>query len=96
VVVPFPALALRIAPNPSRPPIAMSVDLPQAGPVRVWIADATGRIVRELADEYRPAGTHALAWDGRDGRGISAASGIYFMVLERGADVRRVKLVLVR
>jgi flagellar hook assembly protein FlgD len=96
VDVPLPALALRIAPNPSRPPFSVAIDLPGSGPVRVWIADATGRIVRQLADEYRPAGTHALTWDGRDGRGISTASGIYFMLLERGADVRRVKLVLVR
>lgn len=96
VDVPLPELRLRIAPNPSRPPIQVAVDLPQAGPVRVWVADATGRIVRTLQDGPRPAGTHRIPWDGRDERGIAVASGIYFTVLEGVGDIRREKLVLVR
>ena len=92
----LPSNQLRIAPNPSRPPFSVAVDLPDAGSVRVWIADATGRIVRALADERRPAGTHAISWDGRDGRGVAVASGIYFTVLEHGMEVRRQKLVLLR
>jgi PKD repeat protein len=96
VDVPMPELGLRIAPNPSRPPIQVAVDLPQAGPVKVWVADATGRIVRTLLDGPRPAGTHPLPWDGRDERGIAVASGIYFTILEGANDIQRQKLVLVR
>ena len=96
VDVPLPALALRIAPNPSRPPISLALDLPHAGPVKLWVADATGRLVQTLAEGQRPAGRHPLRWDGRDGRGIAVASGIYFTILEQAGEVRKEKLVLVR
>jgi carboxypeptidase D len=58
---------------------AWRLDLPQAGPVRVGLFDAQGRRVRLLLDGRLAAGPHALAWDGRDGAGRAAASGVYFV-----------------
>ncbi len=60
------------------------------------ILDASGRVVRELVHSELAPGTHSVAWDGRDQRGPSAPSGVYFVVMELGAEMRREKLVLIR
>ena len=42
----------------------------------------TGQIVRVLTDGHLAAGAYVLAWDGRDGNGEEAASGVYIYRLE--------------
>ena len=94
--VPFPDLALRIGKNPAQPPLAIAADLPRAGKLRLRVFDASGRVVRELVHRDLPPGSHQVDWDGRDQRGPTAPSGVYFVVMELGAEVRREKLVLIR
>jgi flagellar hook assembly protein FlgD len=61
------------------------------------IYNITGQMVRELVDEQRrAAGEHAVLWDGRDGSGRAAASGVYFVRVESGQYVKVGKLALVR
>jgi flagellar basal-body rod modification protein FlgD len=43
------------------------------------IADAAGRAVRRLETAHLPAGSHALAWDGRDDRGRALPAGSYYV-----------------
>jgi flagellar hook assembly protein FlgD len=66
--------------------------MPSRGPVRLTIYDVHGRRVSTLIDEQRDAGEHFVVWDGRDSRGRSVASGIYFARLSTGDDsaVRKV------
>ena len=70
----------------------------EAGPVfaRVLRAvyDALGREVVELERGSREAGVYLASWDGRDGRGRAAASGVYFVHLEtdRGRVVTKITL----
>jgi hypothetical protein len=52
--------------------------------------------VRALYRGILPAGIHALAWDGRDERGVPAAPGMYFMILRSADREETVKLTLVR
>ena len=58
----------------------------------------SGRRVRELAKQEMSAGVHELHWDGRDGDGAHARSGVYYARLslagERGEEtsVRRVTI----
>jgi hypothetical protein len=51
--------------------------------------------VRILVSARREAGSHEVAWDGRDERGHRLPSGIYFCRLEtmRGLLTRKVTLV---
>ena len=42
--------------------------------------------MRALARGPRGAGTHAVAWDGRDGRGAPVPAGVYFARLEAGGE----------
>jgi flagellar hook assembly protein FlgD len=70
--------------------------LPQTAHVTLSIYDAGGRLVRTLVDEQTLAGEHALIWNGRDGKGETVASGVYFVRLAVAGQVRTHKIVLLR
>lgn len=69
-------------PNPVRAATRIDFTLAVPGEVRITVHDVQGREVRELRAGRRPAGHHALEWDGRDGRGARCAAGSYFYRLE--------------
>jgi hypothetical protein len=83
-------------PNPFNPATKIAFGLAVSGRVRLRIYDASGRLVRALVDETRPAGHYIEPWDGRDAHGIAAASGVYFYQLEAGAFTETRKMVLLR
>jgi hypothetical protein len=85
-------LALRLSPNPSFGPARIELDLPHGGPVRVSVYDVRGRLVARPLDEQRPAGHHALAWNGAGTSGRLAA-GIYWMRLDAGGTSVTQRLV---
>lgn len=92
-----PALVLHPGrPNPFNPATTIAFELGAAGPVRVTIHDARGRLVRELVDDVRGAGAHAVTWDGRDERGRALPSGVYLCRLQGGGTETTSKLVLAK
>jgi hypothetical protein len=90
-----PAL-LGAAPNPFNPATAIRFSLARPARVRLLVFDVTGALVRTLADRVFDAGTHAVAWDGRDGRGRELASGAYSCRLEADGAREAKKLILLR
>jgi hypothetical protein len=66
------------SPNPFNPTTAIRFSLAAEAEVRLAIYDVTGRSVRTLVSGKRPAGPSEVVWDGRDDRGVSVASGLYF------------------
>lgn len=86
----------RIRPNPFRPDANLAVSLDRDGPFVVRIYRPDGSVVRTLRFAARPAGTHAITWDGRDDRGRMSAAGIYLFELRFGARTRVQKAVLLR
>jgi hypothetical protein len=88
--------ALQAFPNPFNPSTKIQFSMPAEGLVTLRIYNLQGQLVRDLLHEQRPAGTHTVTWDGRDDRGIVAASGIYFVRLESGKQMKINKLTLVR
>jgi hypothetical protein len=90
-------LALRVEPNPiaSRSGGAtLRFQVPTAGPARVRILDASGRLVRLLLDDALPAGQQAVTWDGRNADGSRLASGVYLVEVETAGGRASHKLVL--
>jgi len=83
-------------PNPTSQGASIRLALPSASPVRVDIFDASGRLVRTVADGAMPAGYHDVNWDGKDGDGRAAASGVYWYRVTAGAEERSRKLLVVR
>ncbi|MBM4118095.1 choice-of-anchor D domain-containing protein [bacterium] len=83
-------------PNPFNPSVTVPFSLAAAGRARLAVYDVPGRLVRELLNEQRPAGEHAVVWDGRDESGRAAGTGVYFVRLEAAGLAESQKLVLLR
>ena len=84
------------APNPFWPDTRIAFDLPAAGRAELRIFDVSGRLIRTLVDEKRPAGPHSVRWDGRDETGKAVPSGVYFYSLTApGVDENR-RMILVK
>lgn len=96
--VPPPAadVVMTISPNPFNPVTRIEYTLREYATVRMAVYDVAGRLVRSLVDEGQSPGIHAATWDGRDARGSSLASGIYFVRLEAGHQTLVRKAVLTR
>ena len=72
------------APNPARGEARMSLTLARPASVDVGVYDAAGRRIATLARGEAPAGTRALAWDGRGAGGARAGVGVYFVRAQAG------------
>ena len=83
-------------PNPFNPRTVIAFELGRTGPVRLNIFDLRGRLVRSLVDGEMVAGIHQVIWDGMDGAGKPASSGIYFSKLMADGDTQVNKMTLVR
>jgi len=81
-------------PNPFNPKTALRYSLGEAGPVRLSILDVLGREVAVLVDGPQAAGSHEVVWEGRDARGKSVSSGVYFAKLDALGHSSTQKLVL--
>jgi hypothetical protein len=83
-------------PNPFREATSIAWALPGPQNVTLSLYDVRGALVRLLASGTCDAGRHEVVWDGRDGRGREAASGIYFYSLETAGVRETRRLVLLR
>lgn len=83
-VLPTRAGLAQNRPNPFPSSTRISYSLPGAAAARIIVYDAAGRRVRTLIDAQVAAGTHEIAWDGRDDAGRPAGSGVYFCRMEAG------------
>ena len=92
------AFALRQnVPNPFNPITTISYDVPAGGAhVSLRIYDTAGRLVRILVDEQRPAGSHDITWDGRNGAGSLVSSGVYFYKMVSGTFSESRRMVLLK
>jgi Tol biopolymer transport system component len=83
-------------PNPFNPSTTISFSLPASGDVILSVYDITGRKVRELVNGPLGAGSHSVAWDGRDERGKAVSSGVYISRLTRGGNAVSRRMVLMK
>jgi len=95
-----PAGLLRLEPaipNPFRDETAIRVAVAGVtGALRIDLIDVSGRVVRRFEVESAAAGTLSVLWDGRDGSGRLAPSGVYICRVEADGQVSTGRLVLVR
>jgi len=83
-------------PNPFGAATTITYALPDPQPVALAIYDIRGARVRNLVSGTVSPGQHQVVWDGRDGRGQSVASGIYFCSMEAGGLRETRRMVLLR
>ena len=85
------------APNPFNPSTSIKLALSERGPVTVEAFDVRGRLVRRLwHNRAAGPGTQVLEWDGRDGRGHSVASGVYFVRARTRGGEHTVKITVLK
>ena len=84
-------------PNPFNPTTSIEYAVGERGFVTLRIYDVSGRVVRTLVSDTRdPGKVHVAVWDGRDERGRSVSSGVYFYRLEARNLVQTRKMVLLK
>jgi len=83
-------------PNPFNPTTTIEYSLTGSGRVSLRVYDVTGRLVRTLVDGEKGRGVYAQVWDGRNDRGESVVTGVYFYRLRAGQTVHTRKAVLLK
>lgn len=87
-------LAISASSNPFRNVVNLEI-INSASDAKLWIYDIEGQVVRELTPITQ--GEHRVAfWDGKDGRGLTAPSGVYVAVARSVGQVSLKKLSLLR
>ncbi len=83
-------------PNPFNPQTNVVFDLPQTDEVTIEIFNILGQKVRTLAQQTFKAGKHHLVWNGKDDRGNTLSSGVYFLKLHSSRYSATRKMVLMK
>jgi len=83
-------------PNPFNPETYIGYELPKADYVTLEVYNIKGQMVRSLVQEYKPAGSYEVCWDGRSEEGCEAASGIYFYRLCSGGEEISKRMLLLK
>jgi hypothetical protein len=83
-------------PNPFNPSTSFAVALPEPRHVVVDIFNLLGQRVVRLFDGPAAAGYLELSWNGRDGRGQPAGSGVYFYRVSAGDFTGVRKMILLK
>ncbi len=89
-------LSVSAYPNPFNPETTVRYTLPARSHVRIDVYDLRGERVATLLDRDQEAGAFTVSWRGRDDRGASVGSGVYFAKLSSGDGVRTYKLTLLK
>jgi len=88
-------------PNPFNPETWLPYELAVDSSVEIFIYDARGVLVRQLALGHQPAGyyvakSRAAYWDGRNKHGERVSSGVYFYQLRAGDVSQLRKMVILK
>jgi len=81
------------APNPFTNMTTLRYDISQPSAVELHIYDLSGRMIRRMSAGDIPAGSHSLAWDGRDASGKSCSAGIYTAIMTAGSERATLKMI---
>jgi hypothetical protein len=84
-------------PNPFNPTTTIEFALREQSKVTLRVYNVAGQLVRTLVDDVKAPGVvHTAIWDGRDNRGQSVSSGVYFYKLTSKNFVQTRKMVLLK
>jgi gluconolactonase len=83
-------------PNPFNPTTTINYYLQSAVDVELKIYNQLGQVIRILEKSWRSTGTHQVLWDGKDEKGDSVASGLYFYRLKAGSFIQTRKMILMK
>ncbi|PKN72704.1 MAG: hypothetical protein CVU50_06090 [Candidatus Cloacimonetes bacterium HGW-Cloacimonetes-3] len=84
-----------IFPNPITPYSVINYNLTKATDVSFKIYNSRGQLVNSINDGYRMDGEYNTGWNGKDSKGNSCPTGIYFIKMHAGRDssIRKAMIV---
>ncbi len=68
-------------PNPFNPVTQIRYSIGNSGHVSLNIYNVLGQRVRTLHNAHQSIGTYSVEWDGKNDRGITASTGVYFYTI---------------
>jgi len=82
-------------PNPFNPETTIHFSLQKDSRVTLDIYNIKGQLVRSLLNDFYKEGTHLILWNGKDDRGVTVSSGVYFyrMIADGYNGVRKMVLM---
>jgi hypothetical protein len=64
--------------------------------VNLAIYNVIGQKVKTIIDEVKPAGTYDYLWEAKDDNNRPVSSGTYFLILQKGSETKRTKMILMK
>ena len=89
-------MLLQNYPNPFNPETTISFDLVAPGAALLNVYNVKGQLVRSLANSSFATGRHNVVWNGRDDRGNTVSSGVYFYRLSANGHAETRKMILIK
>ncbi|MCI0531301.1 MAG: FG-GAP-like repeat-containing protein [candidate division Zixibacteria bacterium] len=83
-------------PNPFNPATSIQYRLAEPSNVDLKIFNILGQEVVSLVNEFKGAGQHQVAWDGKDQKGRLVPAGIYIYKIQAGDFVQSKKMLLLK
>ena len=83
-------------PNPFNPTTKINFQLPAKELVRIEVFNSLGEKVKTLVNSEFAPGYHSIQWDGRDGKGSTISSGVYFYQMQAGEYISTRKMIYLR
>jgi hypothetical protein len=88
------SLKLGNYPNPFISQTSIEYEMTEGSHVSLLIYDVLGRKINTLVDEYQPAGTKRVIWNGKDEGGSKVNHGVYFCILRTENQMISRKMLL--
>lgn len=89
-----------VSPNPFNPSATITYTLHSVptgkAHATLRILSVDGRVVTTLVDRVQDPGRYSVVWNGRDAKGTSVASGVYFCELSYGGETEARKMTLLK
>jgi len=83
-------------PNPFNPSTTIRYALPEASDVKIEVFDINGMHITDLANNHQNPGTYTITWNGKNDRGVSVSSGVYYFRIQAGSFVQTNKMMLMK
>lgn len=83
-------------PNPLHQQTTISYQLASPANVSLKVYNINGQLIKTLASEFKPAGYHSVAWDGKDNAGKKVVAGVYLYRMDAGGYSETRKLTVLR
>ncbi len=83
-------------PNPFNPETNIRYNIPKDVQVTLTVYSVLGTKIATLVDQNQKAGSYVAHWDGKDNRGLSVSSGVYFYKLVAGDFTATYKMLLMK